>query len=353
MNIKVLNLVVCPECGGDFHLEVLSENSAHIIDGILRCDDCGKKYPIIDGVPRLLPNEMIGNLLSYHREFFTRYESHFSSIIFEAGRTQETILKQRTLRSFSFQWNTFGKVYMEYGQHWNDYLPNAIKPSYFEGKTGLDVGCGFGRHIIQAAHSGAEMVGIDLSEAVLAAYNNTKNLPNVHIIQGDIYSLPFRKGSFDFIYSIGVLHHLPDPQRGFQAVIKLLDARQHIFIWCYDNEKPKKNAMYEHIRRYTTRITYRNLYFLTFIAALGVRLLLNYPAMFLNKFGMTNRKFPYDYYIKYPFRVLHADLFDVFAVPSTKYYEQSELKEWFVKETLEINEIKHAVSGWTIYGGKV
>jgi SAM-dependent methyltransferase len=241
---------------------------------------------------------------------------------------------------------------MEYGLHWNDYLPDALKQSYFKGKTGLDVGCGFGRHIIQAAKSGAEMVGIDLSEAVVAAYKNTKDLPNIHIIQGDIYSLPFREGTFDFIYSLGVLHHLPNPQEGFKAVVKLLGPKQDVFIWCYDNEKPQKNAMYEFIRRFTTKLSYRNLYYATFLAAVGVKLFLNYPELLLKKLGLKDKKFPYDYYLKYPFRVLHADLFDVFAVPSTMYYGRNELEEWFVNSHLKINEVRHAVSGWTVYGGK-
>ncbi len=354
MRIRILDLVICPACGSKFNLEVLSGNSsAEIIDGILMCNGCKRKYPVIDGIPRILPDEMIGSLLYYHENFFQRYKSSFSEINFRPIQNQETILKQKTLRSFSFQWNTFGQIYMEYGQHWNDYLPAALNnPSYFKNKVGLDAGCGFGRHILQAAKSGAEMVGIDLSEAVVAAYKNTNNISNIHIIQGDIYSPPFKSGTFDFIYSLGVLHHLPDPQRGFESLVKLLDSKQEIFIWCYDNDKPKKNSMYEVIRKFTTRLSYKYLYIFTLLSAMGIRIILNCPAKLAKTLGMKNNKLPYDYYLKYPFRVLHADLFDVFAVPSTKYYDQYELKDWFINSELKIHEVKHSVSGWTIYGGK-
>ena len=110
--------------------------------------------------------------------------------------------------------------------------------------------------------------------------------------------------------------------------------------------------MYEFIRRFTTKLSYKNLYYATFLAAAGVKIFLNYPELLLKKLGMKDRRYPYDYYLKYPFRVLHADLFDVFAVPSTKYHHLDELESWFVSNGLTILEGKHSVSGWTVYGRK-
>lgn len=351
MNDRILDLIVCPECRGDLQLENFSgRNFENIVDGVLTCNECKREYPVIEGIPRLLPDKLIGNVLFYHEEFFKRYRSAFQNIENYLSDDQEVILKQKTLRSFSFQWNAFGEIFKEYSLHWNDFLPHSLGDTYFQGKLGLDAGCGFGRHILQAARSGAEMVGIDLSEAVKAAYVNTMHLKNVHIVQGDLFNLPFRKGTFDFIYSIGVIHHLPEPQKGFEALVDLQDSNQEIFIWCYDNEKPRKNAIYEFIRRYTTKLDLRTLYILTFIAALVVRVFSNYPAVLFRKFGIKEKKFPYDYYIKYPLRILHADLFDQFSVPSTKYYDRVELEDWFDRSGLHVEESRHAVSGWTVYG---
>ncbi|MDA8092027.1 MAG: methyltransferase domain-containing protein [Nitrospiraceae bacterium] len=354
MDTKVLELLVCPECKEDLQLEILRDDrSSQVIDGILACEGCGRAYPVIDGIPRLLPDEMNGNLLSYHREFFERHGSRFPSIAHKADKSGKTVLKERTLKSFSFQWNTFGKIYLEYGLHWQDYLPVSVeKSALLEGKLGLDAGCGFGRHALQAAAAGAQMIGMDLSEAVKAAYSNTRHLKNVHIIQGDIYNPPFRRGTFDFIYSLGVLHHLPDPDGGFRSLAGLLRQGQEMFIWCYDNEKPKKNSLYEFIRRYSSRLNYKALYAFTFLAASGVRLSLNYPVMLAKAFGAKDKKFPYDYYTKYPFGVLHADLFDVFSVPSTRYYNLGQLEEWFAQSGMEVLEGRHCVSGWTVYGKK-
>lgn len=352
MNEQVLKLIVCPECKQDLRIQVFKRDAdGKVIDGILRCSGCNKAYPIIKGIPRLLPGALQRNLVLYHKVFFESYQIDIPVSI-GLLNSREIALQEKTLRSFSFQWNTFGKIYQEYREHWQDFLPTAIKEDYFKGKLGLDAGCGFGRHIRMAAEAGAEMIGIDLSEAVRAAYANTKHLPNVHIVQGDIYNPPFRPGTFDFIYSLGVLHHLPDPQAGFDSLSRLLRRNQEIFIWCYDNEKPSKNALYEVIRKWTTKLSFRSLYFLTLIAARTINLVFNYPATLLRRLGIRSMKVPYDYYCKYPARVLHADLFDVFSVPSTRYYDLRELEGWFLKQKLKIFDRKHSVSGWTLYAVK-
>ena len=77
------------------------------------------------------------------------------------------------------------------------------------------------------------MVAIDLSTAVDAAYQNNIKNERVHVIQADIYNLPIKNNSFDFIFSLGVLHHLPDPELGYQLLIPLLKECGVLFIWVY------------------------------------------------------------------------------------------------------------------------
>ena len=79
----------------------------------------------------------------------------------------------------------------------------------------LDAGCGMGRYLRIAAESPARLiVGLDLSQAVVAARELTTDLPHVAVVRGDLLRLPFAPGSFDQIYSLGVLDHTPDPRRG-------------------------------------------------------------------------------------------------------------------------------------------
>lgn len=334
-------------------MTVYDERDGEVREGAITCGGCGFRYPVINGIPRMLPGRLQGELLGYHGDFFARRKDEFAIPAGDGVQDASDSLKKKTIKSFSFQWNVFSEMFEEYVKHWESYIPAGADKEFFSGKTGLDAGCGFGRHIYRAAKNGAEMVGIDLSEAVEAAYKNTSGLENVHIVQGDIYNPPLRYGVFDFIYSLGVLHHLPDPEKGFDSIAGLLGHGQRIFIWCYDNEKPRKNRMYERIRKITTGMDFGTLYAFCYIAALGVRLGLNLPASALKKLGLFGgRKFPYDYYNNFPLRVLHADLFDVFSVPSTRYYDQPELELWFRSRGLNVLESGHKVSGWTVLGEK-
>ena len=49
---------------------------------------------------------------------------------------------------------------------------------------------------------------IDLSSAVEAAFELSKNYSNIHFFQASLFDLPFKK-EFDIIFSLGVLHHTP------------------------------------------------------------------------------------------------------------------------------------------------
>jgi SAM-dependent methyltransferase len=82
----------------------------------------------------------------------------------------------------------------------------------------LDVGCGAGRFAEVALAAGAKVVALDYSAAVDACYENLEQHANLHVVQGDIYALPFARGFFPFVYSLGVLQHTPNVGRAFAAL---------------------------------------------------------------------------------------------------------------------------------------
>lgn len=98
-------------------------------------------------------------------------------------------------------------------------LPGAASPEI------LVVGCGSGRHAVQAAtrYAGARVLGVDLSRASLG-YAQRKSeelgLTNVRYAQADLLEL--KDLSFDVIECVGVLHHMEDPQEGLRILSGLL-----------------------------------------------------------------------------------------------------------------------------------
>lgn len=67
MKTELVELLACPECRGDLTLKVLKAEGVEVVDGSLTCKGCGRVYPIIDTVPRLLPEKFRGEAIGeYH-----------------------------------------------------------------------------------------------------------------------------------------------------------------------------------------------------------------------------------------------------------------------------------------------
>jgi SAM-dependent methyltransferase len=75
------------------------------------------------------------------------------------------------------------------------------------GRQVLDVGCGTGRWSLQLRDRGAEVLGIDISEAAIEA--NRRRIVGVEFRAGDIAGTPLPTESFDLAVSVTVLQHLP------------------------------------------------------------------------------------------------------------------------------------------------
>ncbi|MEO8033255.1 MAG: methyltransferase domain-containing protein, partial [Acidobacteriota bacterium] len=83
-----------------------------------------------------------------------------------------------------------------------------------------------------ALAAGATVVAVDYSTAVDACRSNLPH-PNLHVIQADIYALPFAPASFDYVYSLGVVQHTPDVERAVKALAGPLKANGELVVDVY------------------------------------------------------------------------------------------------------------------------
>ncbi len=198
--------LVCPFCKTSLTLQVASRTGDEVIEGALECRDCRRSYPVRGGIPRFVKND-----------------SYVSSFSFEWKRWQRTQFdtSARAASTESFV-NSTGST-----------------PGELAGKLVLDAGCGTGRFMDVLAFAGAEVVGVDLSEAAEVAYKNLRERPNCHVVQADLMNLPFPPATFDFAYSIGVLHHTPDTRRAFMKVVEVLKPGGEVAIWVYPRHRLK------------------------------------------------------------------------------------------------------------------
>jgi len=106
-------------------------------------------------------------------------------------------------------------------------------------KSVLDAGCGSGGFAEIALSTGAYVIALDYSSAVDACWADLKHHSNLHVVQGDIYALPFVPGSFDFVYSLGALQHSPDVARAFAALPRMLVPGGRICVDYYEKSFKK------------------------------------------------------------------------------------------------------------------
>jgi SAM-dependent methyltransferase len=353
MRKKLLELIVCPLCGGSLALESFdAEASEETRSGLLACAKCGTSYPLIGGIARLLPPELQSMLWEMHPEFYQAYRERLPLALLPekmkevaAGKdSDEALSKQReTARSFGYEWQNFSEILPDYEANFRWYF-ERFTPEDLRGKLVLDAGCGTGRHTYYVSQTAREVVAMDLSQAIEVAARNNRERTNAHFIQADIYHPPFPHGSFDFIYSLGVLHHLPDPERGFSSLLKLLRAGGFMNIYLYWNlegEAAWRRSLLKAVtgvRQVTTRMPHALLKKVSWVVAAAFEAAFVTPARVLSRFSATRAladRVPLGHYRKYSFRVLYTDQFDRFSAPIENRYSRAEVAGWFERASLQ------------------
>ncbi len=172
-----------------------------------------------------------------------------------ASRSQALTLDQeRTQTAYGLQWNRFRIVRTEEDRA-TFRNRTQLAPEELDGKIVLDAGCGMGRYLRISGESSASLiVGVDLSRAVEAARDLTRDFPRVSVIRGDLLRLPFAPGTFDHIYSLGVIDHTPDPRAAFLSLARLLKPGGRIAVWVYPRERAIVEWIMDAQRAISTRL---------------------------------------------------------------------------------------------------
>jgi ubiquinone/menaquinone biosynthesis C-methylase UbiE/uncharacterized protein YbaR (Trm112 family) len=331
---QLVEVLRCPRCQGSLS----PSNGA--AEGALSCPTCNEQFPIVDGIPRLL--------LSPLRE----------ALLGNGKASGVDAVQVETALSFGFEWTRFPEMYREWRTSFLNYM-QPHPPEYFHGKRALDAGCGTGRFAYYAAEYGADVWAIDLGPAVKVARRNTAKLGKVNVVQADLYQPPFALGSFDFVYSIGVLHHLPDPEAAFRNLLRFLKPGGQVQIYLYwkHEGQPLKQALLALVtaaRQVTTRLPHSVVHFLAFPAAVLAFALFVWPYQILKRIPGLKRlaeKIPMKQYANFPFRVCVNDQLDRLSAPIENRYRKAEVEEWLKRAGLEDGQVYPNV-GWVATGRK-
>lgn len=234
----------------------------HIIEGVIQ-EKSGYWYPIINGVPCFLRGKLRPN--------FYWFQQKYNLLQIESQKNDENygfeLDKQlKTNITFSDKWKRFPKYGLErshqefllkwYCKKFGFNSLKELKSFYASKKLILEVGCGSGFNCkFMAENTNGLVFGVDISEGAHVAFQNTKNLWNCHIIQADLFDLPFKDNFFDFIIADGVLHHTPDTKKALFAIYKKLKAGGYMFFYIYKKMGPIRQFCDQYIRDKFTKLS--------------------------------------------------------------------------------------------------
>ena len=306
MKQRLLAYLRCPACQTELSLDsVRRTEGEEVMEGELVCSSQTHRFSIVRGIPRF---------------------SDLSAV--EAD-------KVATASRFGWSWQHFDHYNERYAEQFLAWI-DPVKKDFFKNKVVLEGGCGKGRHSRLAASWGAkDVIGVDLSAAVETAFAATRDEENAHIIQSDIYNLPLAR-IFDYAFSVGVLHHLPDPRAGFVSLASKVKSQGHISAWVYGAENNEwitrwVNPVREKL---TSRINPATLLHLSKAptAILYAATKLIYGPLHRRQSQFGRRLFYYDYLAsisQFGWRDQHLIVFDHLVAPTAYYITREEFEAWW------------------------
>ena len=211
MKKNLYKLLCDPATGEDLELIIEKNTGDEILEGKLVSPS--NEYEIINSIPRFIDKENYSN-------------------------------------NFGWQWNKWASGQFEHSninkpmEGYTSKMFNQItewdKENLSE-KIVLDMGCGSGRFTDVVLSNGGYVIAVDNSSAIDAAKDNLKeNLDKALFVQADVLNLPIKDNVVDLSFSIGVLHHTPDPLKGINESYRTLKENGEFALSVYS-----KNTNYD------------------------------------------------------------------------------------------------------------
>jgi SAM-dependent methyltransferase len=282
--------------------------------------------------------------------------------IYEFSLDGDENIDKLTVNSFGEEWQAFhgfdDKEIKNLGDEYFDIIDRRmLNPSTLV----LEVGCGSGRFLKYLSDKVGFLVGVDPSEALLAADKLIGANDKVLLVKASANDLPFVNESFDFVYSIGVLHHIPNTFKAMQACVDKLKKGGYFFTYLYynlDNRGLLFRSMFylsNLIRKGVSRLPGQSKRLVCDVLALTLYV----PFVSLNRLlkmlgvkESVRKRIPLYAYENKSFYIIRNDSLDRFGTPLEQRFTKKQIQEMMENVGLEEIQFSNNIPYWHVVGKK-
>lgn len=259
--------------------------------------------------------------------------------------------KNREINIFNIDgMNIDKKVVDEFGNEWTKFYEHSDElvkkggEEYFDilneeminkNTYALDIGCGTGRWTKHLASKVGFIEAVDPSNAIFAADKLLGEINNVRLSKASIETLPFADETFDFVMSIGVLHHIPDTRKALNDCVRKVRKDGYFYMYLYynlDRRGPFYKTLFkisDLIRKVVSRLPGKIKYFVCDVLSIAFYMPFILIGRFFNFLGFKNlsKRMPLHGYQNCSLFVIRNDALDRFGTRLEQRFSAKEIKE--------------------------
>ncbi|MEO6583931.1 MAG: class I SAM-dependent methyltransferase [Ferruginibacter sp.] len=267
-----------------------------------------------------------------------------------------------TVNSFGDEWQAFHgfneKELMKLGDEYFDIVTDKMVN---EETTLLEVGCGSGRFLKYLSTKAGFLIGVDPSHAIFAADDLLGPDEKVVLVKASANDLPFADESFDFVCSIGVLHHIPDTFKALQACVDKVKKGGYFYTYLYynlDNRGLLFRSLYNlsnAIRLGICKLPTRPKKAVCDVLAVGFYMPFILSNRFLKVVGVPEKfrkNIPLFGYENRSFYVIRNDSLDRFGTPLEQRFTKRQIQDMLERAGLTDIIFSNNIPFWHVVGKK-
>ena len=264
-----------------------------------------------------------------------------------------------TVEGFGYEWTKFDQSDVDMAEMqalFDLYFSSFPWDSLPENPIGFDLGCGSGRWARLASPRVGRLVCIDASLEALAVTG--RNAPDCLLLLASAGALPVRTASLDFGYSLGVLHHIPEPLRGLTDAVQALKPGAPFLVYLYyafDNRTPWFRALWKAtdlVRKGVSRQSPRVRSAISQVLAVSVYLPLARSAALLERLGRDVEALPLAAYRHRSLYTMRTDALDRFGTRLEHRFTKREVVALMEGAGLERITVSDDMPYWCAVGFK-